>query len=139
HRLMLRLPRRLLDPPVARGYATPAGLQVHARGDQVILELTSEDEEGDDWGDDEDGDEGWMPALLPLRAELAGGDRRALYLAWLAGARVGDLRGGACEPPIPPGLGALSASLQALVAFLRIDEDLLAVAAAASAAPPPAP
>src|SRR2546422_9136785 len=84
NRLMLRLPRRLLDPRTARRHATPAGLVVHARGDKVILELTSEDEEGD-WGaGDDDAGEGWMPALLPLRADLAGGDHRALYLAWLA-------------------------------------------------------
>ncbi|HEY3108074.1 MAG TPA: hypothetical protein VGL23_04935 [Chloroflexota bacterium] len=137
HRLMLRLPRRLLDPRAARRHETPACLEVHVRGEHVILALTSDDEDGD-WVDDDEA-EGWMPALLPLRAELAGGDWRALYLAWLAGAQVGDLRDRACEPPIPPGLGALSASLQALVAFLRIDADLLAVAAAASATPPPAP
>lgn len=35
----------------------------------------------------------------------------------------------AVEPPVPPGLGSLSASLQALVEFLRLDEDLLAAAA----------
>ncbi|HEY3080538.1 MAG TPA: hypothetical protein VGM69_11630 [Chloroflexota bacterium] len=137
HRLMLRLPRRLLDPRVARRYETPACLEVHAGREHVVLELTSDDEEGD-WGEDDD-DEGWMPALLPLRAELAGGDRRALYLAWLAGAQAGDLRDQAREPPVPPGLGDLSASLQALAAFLRLGDDLLAVAAAGSAAPPPAP
>jgi hypothetical protein len=36
------------------------------------------------------------------------------------------------EPPVPAGLGALSASLRSLVDFLRIDQDLLAVAAEAS-------
>jgi hypothetical protein len=36
------------------------------------------------------------------------------------------------EPPIPAGLGDLSASLQAIVDFFEIDEDLIAAAAAAS-------
>jgi hypothetical protein len=144
HQLMLRLPRGLLDPATARRYAVPACLEVHDRGDRVILELISEDEEGDwdedeDQDEDEDGDEGWMAGLLPLREELAVGDRRTLYLAWLAGARAGELDDAAREPPVPPGLAALSAPLQALVEFLRIDADLLAVAAAASAAPAPAP
>jgi hypothetical protein len=36
------------------------------------------------------------------------------------------------EPPVPAGLGNLSASLQAVADFLEIDEDLIAVAAASS-------
>ena len=36
------------------------------------------------------------------------------------------------EPPVPAGLGNLSAPLQAIVDFLEIDEDLIAVAAASS-------
>ncbi|MEU0568748.1 hypothetical protein ABZ297_25680 [Nonomuraea sp. NPDC005983] len=39
------------------------------------------------------------------------------------------------EPPVPPGLGSLSAAQRALVDFLRLDDDLLAAAAEAS---PPA-
>src|SRR5262249_9117621 len=38
----------------------------------------------------------------------------------------------AVEPPVPAGLDSLSASLRSLVDFLRIDQDLLAVAAEAS-------
>lgn len=136
HQVMLRLPRRLLDPRIARQYAVRGCLEVHVRGDNVILELTSEDDQGGDWGEEEDGDEGWLPALLPLRQELAAGDRRALYLAWLAGAQAGELDDNAREPPVPSGLGDLSVVQQALVEFLRIDADLLAIAAAASAAPP---
>ena len=138
HQLMLRLPRGLLDPAVARPYAVPACLEVHGCGEQVILELTSEDEERE-WSEDEDDDAGWLLALLPLREDLAAGDHRALYLAWLAGAQTGELDDRAREPPVPPGLGDLSAPLRALVDFLRVDADLLAEAAAASAAPPPAP
>jgi hypothetical protein len=36
------------------------------------------------------------------------------------------------EPPVPAGLGNLSATLQAVVDFFEIDEDLIAVAAASS-------
>src|SRR5262249_56524337 len=38
----------------------------------------------------------------------------------------------ATEPPVPAGLGDLSAGLQAVVDFFGIDEDLIAVAAASS-------
>lgn len=37
------------------------------------------------------------------------------------------------EPPVPQGLGALTAPQKVLVEFLRIDDDLLAAAATASA------
>ena len=38
------------------------------------------------------------------------------------------------EPPVPAGLGDLSAPLQAIVDFLEIDKDLIAAAAAVSPA-----
>jgi hypothetical protein len=45
----------------------------------VILDLRSEDEDGDEeWWDEE----GRLGAIVPVRVELAGGDRRLLYLAW---------------------------------------------------------
>ena len=71
--------------------------------------------------------------MVPLRTELARGDRRALYLAWLAFMRYGELDDDAIEPPVPAGLGELSGSLEALADFLRVDPDLLEVAARASA------
>ncbi len=138
HRFMLRLPGRLLDAQTARSYAVDGSLDVQARGQRLILEFTSEDEEGAGWVEDEEA-ASWMPALLPLRAELAGGDLRARYLGWLAGARAGLLDDEEHEPPRPPGLGRLSASLKALAEFLRLDDDLLAVAAAGSPEIPEAP
>jgi hypothetical protein len=61
------------------------------------------------------------------------GDLRVLYLMWLACVDAGDVDDGVVEPPVPPGLGNLTGSLTALTDFLRIDRDLLAVAAEASA------
>lgn len=58
------------------------------------------EEGGGDW---DDGD-GWLASLIPLRADLAAGDHRALYLAWLLGAQNGELEDDAIEPPVPPGL-----------------------------------
>jgi hypothetical protein len=47
-----------------------------------------------------------------------------------------DVDDDAVEPPVPRGLLDMPASLQALVEFLRIDDDLLDAAAEASAAEP---
>jgi FtsZ-interacting cell division protein YlmF len=67
-----------------------------------------------------------------VRSELAGGDRRLLYLAWLLSVDAGESEDNQLEPAVPPGLATLSAALQSFVEFLRLDEDLLSVAAEAS-------
>jgi hypothetical protein len=136
HRLMLRLPRALLDPEVAGQYSVDPGVAVTVTDDHVILDLTSEDEPGD-W---EEGREGSLSAIVGVRGELAAGDLRPLYLAWLSayGAwereedAFGDEDEDAPEPPVPAGLGSLTAPQHALADFLRVDADLLAVAAEAS-------
>ena len=82
-------------------------------------------------------DDGLMASLVPLRGELAGGDLRPLYLAWLGRAQAGELDPDAVEPPPPPGLGSLTAPQEALADFLRLDRDLLLAAAAGG--PPSSP
>ncbi len=134
HQLMLRLPRRVLSRDVAHAYRAEERLQAQFARDHVILTFRSEDEEPEF---DEDDGEGWMSALIPLRAELAGGDRRALYLGWLAGVQAEELDEDTPEPPVPAGLRTLSATQQAFASFLRVQPDLLAVAAEAS--PPLSP
>lgn len=133
HRFMVRLPREGFEPATAEPYISEDSLEVHTQGNVVVLEFVSQLEESEFWVDEEE-TQGWLPALLPLRAELASGDTRALYLAWLAGIYADDdeREDDALEPPVPPGLGQLSPALTTLAEFLRLDEDLLAVAAAAS-------
>jgi hypothetical protein len=58
-----------------------------------------------------------------------------LYLAWLLCVQAGEVPGGEAEPPVPIALGRLNGSLQGLAEFLRIDPDLLAVAASADTDP----
>lgn len=128
HQVMFRLPRRLLNPKSARQYCCGTSASVRVKGDAVILDFVSQ-EESDEWDDD---GRGWLPMLIPLRADLAGGDLRALYLAWLACVQTGELKHDAMEPPVPAGLGELTASLQSFADFLRIDKDLIAAAAARS-------
>jgi hypothetical protein len=135
---MLRFPRGLLDARTAGAYAIDGWLDIHTGGEWLILDFLSDDEEGFGWITDEES-ESWLPRLLPLRAELAGGDLRALYLGWLAGARAGILDDDVREPPQPPGLGRLSPALSVLAEFLRLDDDLLAIAAEGSPAVPAGP
>jgi hypothetical protein len=138
HRVMFRLPCDLLDPDVVEDYC--AGDQVDAwiADEFVVLDLTSEDPTGElDFTDDA---EALLSAIVGVRAELAAGDLRPLYLAWLAayGAweRDEDVfdsdADNDLEPPVPPGLRALTAAQRALADFLRLDDELLAIAAQTS-------
>ncbi|MHB8764931.1 MAG: hypothetical protein ACYDA8_11440 [Deferrisomatales bacterium] len=128
--LKLGLPAAALPLDTAQAYAAGDGLRVRERGAKVILSFNSDEEGGGEWVEGE----GELASLLPVRDELARGDLRALYLGWLLGAGSGELDGEATEPPVPPGLGQLSEALRALANFLRVDRDLVAVAARASAA-----
>jgi hypothetical protein len=130
HEFMLRQPRHVFDLNLARQYCCGNAASSRAKGEFVILTFLSQDEEG---GGEWDDGTGWLSALTPLRAELAGGDHRALYLAWLLCVQCGELEDGATEPPVPQGLNNLNASLTSFADFLRIDPDLIAAAAETSA------
>jgi len=120
---MVRLPMGGVDLPAIEAYAG-GGLAFWIKGDHVILSFRSDEEGGGEWVD---GGE-WMPGLNSLRDELLSGDLRALYLGWLSGV-YGDVDDDEREPPVPAGLRTLTAAQDDLVAFLRIDLDLLATAA----------
>ncbi len=128
HVLKLRLPSRLLDPAIAKTYCGGDSASVREKSGKVILSFESEDEDGGDWIEGE----GQLSSLISVRAELARGDLRSLYLGWLLRAQTGELDDEDLEPAVPPGLGQLSAALESLAQFLRLDGDLLHVAAEAS-------
>ncbi len=129
--LMLRVPKRLLDPDTSLAYYTGEKLSCRAKGDYIIFSFDSEEEEYE-WSEEE----GWLASLIPLRADIMRGDRRCLYLGWLLGVQSGELDDAALEPPVPPGLGDLNAPLGSFVDFLRIDRDLITAAAEQSAKGP---
>jgi hypothetical protein len=136
HQVMLRLPRTLLSLEVVEQYCIDPYVAAWVSAGHLILDLTSEDESGD-WAE---GAEDSLPAIVGVRAGLAAGDLRPLYLAWLASygtwERDEDAFGYSeedeLEPPVPAGLGVLTAPQRALADFLRLDADLLAIAAQAS-------
>ena len=127
--LKLALPHRLLEPTVARGYCAGDTLSARSAGGKTILSFDVEDAEDDEWMEPE----GWLSSFASMRAELARGDLRALYLGWLLGLQRGEVNENKAEPMVPPGLGELSAPLAGFVDFFRIDRDLVAAAAGASA------
>jgi hypothetical protein len=129
HQFMLRLPRWALKETPLSAYCAGDSAAARESGDSIILDFRSEKEEGG-W---EEG-EGHMASLIPLRAELLNGDLRCLYLGWLLCAQSEELDDDDMEPPVPPGLAKLSAPLQEFADFLRIEEDLIEVAAEASGA-----
>lgn len=129
--LMFRVPRWFFDSETVQRYCDSEVASAQVSGEHVILAFVSEDEEQE--FEDLEGGEGWLASLVPARAELVGGDRRLLYLAWLLSVQAGEFENDETEPPVPEGMAALSASLHSVAEFLRIDEDLLAAAAAGSA------
>jgi hypothetical protein len=128
HVLKLGLPSRLLDLKTAKEYCPGDSAVVREKSGRVILSFVYEDDEGSDWDEDEVD----LSSMISVRSELARGDLRALYLAWLLCAESGELDEDEVEPAVPPGLGQLSASLKSLAEFLRIGDDLLHVAAQCS-------
>ncbi len=125
----LRVSARLLDAKTARLYCVGESAVAREKNGKVILTFVSNDEEVGDW---DDGD-GWLSSMISVRAELARGDLRCLYLGWLLCAQSGELDGRGAEPPVPAGLAQLSASLCGFADFLRIDPDLLLAVTEASA------
>jgi len=132
HRLMLRVPKARVDVKALKAFVVGRhATHLTIVGEHIVLDFCSDAEEPE--YDEES--QGSLAALSPLRAELMRGDLRCAYLAWLLAVQAGDIEDDATEPPVPAGLGTLTAAEQAMVEFLRIDADYLAAAARGSAEP----
>lgn len=134
--LMLRLPLGVLDVEAVEPFLVDSLVSVWDTAEHLILGLHSDDENAEFFGPD---DVYTLAGVVGVRAELASGDLRPLYLGWLAAQGTWDRDEGAfdvdkevLEPAVPAGLSTLTASQRALVDFLRLDPDLLTVAAQAS-------
>lgn len=124
HQFMLRIPRKLINFDLARQYCIGDSWTIYEKGNYLIFDFTSETEDYE-W---EEG-EGCLSSLISLRSDLIQGDYRCLYLAWLYCAQMDEIDEDEEEPPVPPNLGNLSASLESFADFMRIDTDLIHVAA----------
>jgi hypothetical protein len=137
-RVMFRLPCELLDPDTVDDYQVGEQVSAWVADDFLVLDFTSEDEDPEF---DADHDvKTLLSAIVAVRTELAAGDLRPLYIAWLAAYGTWERDEDAfdrdadndLEPPVPPGLDTLTPAQRALAEFLRLDDDLLATAAQTS-------
>jgi hypothetical protein len=128
--LMFRVPRTALDAEHAGQYCYTDAASLIETDDHLIISLYADREPDDSW----DETTGELGGMVAARSELHAGDHRLLYLAWLMGIQWDHVDDEDTEPPVPPGLADLSGALRAIVDFLEIDEDLIAVAAEASLA-----
>lgn len=133
-RLMIRLPAGLpCDHRTFKAFCPDYGMKWIAdkKGKGGILELYPEADAGSFDQDVYDAAK-LLPKIAPIRELLISGDLRPLYLAWLACADEDE----AMEPPVPAGLGKLTAALEALAEFYEVHLDVIAAAAERS---PPLP
>ncbi|MBU0990237.1 MAG: hypothetical protein KJ823_08610, partial [Proteobacteria bacterium] len=98
------------------------------KGENLIFEFISETDDHE-WEEGED----WLSSLITLRSDILHGDYRCLYLGWLFCAQMGDFEDDGFEPSVPANFGNLNGPLKSFVDFMRIDADLVAVAAENSA------
>lgn len=127
-RLMFRFPKALIDLEQVTAYCIEDGIAVETTGDQLILDIRFDDEEGIGWVEGE----GWLSRLIGLRDEILHRDYRGLYVAWLKAIARGDADEDLEEPPVPLGLRTLSPALRAFVDLFEVDPQLIQAAAQAS-------
>jgi hypothetical protein len=126
-----------VDTKALRRYAPGHTVEIRSTARDVIVAFSLEsDRESFDTADD---GSNWLSSLIASRADIASGDERALYLAWMLDLQCGEIDDDALEPSRPDGLGRLSPTLDSVVDIMGIDRDLIAAAAEgasrASAAP----
>jgi len=136
--LMFRFPKSLVDREQMQQYNVATmdypsdAVNVYTKDEYAILDIQLHEEEGLGWIEGE----GWLDSLVGLRDAILQQDYRLLYLAWLKGLTLAyDVDKDALEPPVPPGLGNLTAALDSFVRLFDVDADLLQVAAERSAKP----
>jgi hypothetical protein len=126
--LMFRVPKTALETEYAAQYCYTEAASLIETDEHLIISLYADREPDDYW----DGTSGELGGMVAARSELLAGDHRLLYLAWLMAIQWDHVDDEDTEPPVPAGLQDLSGALQAIVDFLDIDQDLIAVAAEAS-------
>lgn len=127
-RLMIRLPARMIDRHLLDAFIGEVDCaQLRVLSENLILDIVRDEVEFEEWDDGT----GWLAALTPLRAEVLAGDLRLFYLLWLTA--VEDSVFEADEPEPMPGIGPMTAALEAFTEFFGIDPDLVRAAAERSA------
>lgn len=122
-----RFQKDAIDVKALRRYTGGHTFDARKMGEDVIVAISVESD-GETFDAADDGSD-WLSALIGLRTDIANGDQRAPYLAWLLDVQCGVVDDDAPEPARPEGLGALSPALESLVDVIGLDRDFVAVAA----------
>jgi hypothetical protein len=130
-----KYPKAAVDLKMLRRYAAGQSLQITTKGPHVVVTMSVEREDVDGADDGTN----WLSPLIGLRGDIAGGDERPLYVAWLLGVQRGEIDDETLEPTRPDGLGRLSPSLERFVEIVGVDRDLVAAAAEGGTRTPAAP
>jgi len=139
--LMFRFPRGILNDEAVAPFLIDELISWETHGDFQVLAIDFNDEEGAGWIEEDAG----LSDFIPLRADLMAGDYRLLYLAWMKALALEDeaWHDGPAEaihantqPPIPPGLKALSPALSRFADIFEVDRHMIAAAAELSAQRP---
>ena len=86
-----------------RRYAAGHTLEIRSTARDVIVAISVESD-GESFDTSDDGSS-WLSSLSGLRADIASGDERALYLGWLLDVQCGEIDDDVVEPARPEGLG----------------------------------
>src|SRR5688572_3270354 len=125
--IAFRYSRDVVAVKALRRYASGHTLDIRTTARDVVVAISVESD-GESFDTADDGS-GWLSSLLGLRADIAGGDERPLYLAWLFDVQCGVIDDDAIESAPPGGLATLSPALESLADIIGLDRDLLAMAA----------
>jgi len=132
-----RYPKGAVDVKALRRYAAGHTLEIRSVGSNVVVAMSVETD-GESFDSTDDGSS-WLSSLMGLRADIASGDERALYLAWLFDVQCGVVDDDAIEPARPAGLGRLSPALVDFVDIFGLEGDLVAAAASGDSTAPSDP
>jgi hypothetical protein len=102
--LAFRFPKTAVDVRELWRYGAGQSLDVHSTGGNVVVSVAVE---RDDFDSEDDG-QSWLSSLTAIRADIAGGDARALYFAWLLDVQSGEIDDDVVEPARPDGLGSVA-------------------------------
>jgi hypothetical protein len=127
-RLMIRLPARMVDRHLLEGFLAEVDCaKIRIVGENLILSIARDELEFEDCDDGA----GWLAALTPLRDDVLAGDFRLFYLLWLMAVEDDIFEADVPEPI--PGIGPITAALEAFTEFFGVDPDLVQAAAERSA------
>jgi WD40 repeat protein len=120
--LMFRLPTAQLNLEAVSPYLTNGydGLSAEVRDSSLLLGFGHYEEDGEltHW---RERPETWLKPLLPLRANLAGGDLSAAYMGWLKAVQEANGRDDLRPPPRPATFRQMSPQLKKLATLLHLN------------------